>query len=295
MNIQRFALGITIAASLLSCGPSRERKEELEKAAAKEELALTSSTAAKKDPQDSTHQFIRKADLKFKTNDVVHSTYDIEHIVQSQHGFVTFTQLNSDVSTVSSIPISADSLLESTYYTVSNTMSIRVPNSKLDTTLKLIARNVQFLDSRLVTAEDVALQIKANKLEEKRLVKSEGRLSQSLKEPEKKLKEKTAVEDLLSKKEERHDEVLIQNLSLQDEINFSTIHLLIYQNKSVKFERLAIEKNTIPYEPGFGSKVLTAFSAGWSALQVVVLFFVNIWPLMVFGGMVFFMLKKFEK
>jgi hypothetical protein len=55
MNIQKFALSIAIATAFLSCGPSRERMEELEKAAAKEETAILSSTAAKNDPHDSMH------------------------------------------------------------------------------------------------------------------------------------------------------------------------------------------------------------------------------------------------
>ena len=125
-----------------------------------------SSSAAVQDSHDSIHQFVRTADLKFKVNNVSQTTAVVEDIASKQGGFVTYTHLASDIDHVSTIPVSPDSSLETTYYNVTNSMVLRVPNTKLDTTLKEIARSVDYLDYRIIKADDVALQLLSNELSE---------------------------------------------------------------------------------------------------------------------------------
>lgn len=70
-------------------------------------------------------------------------------------GFVTFTNLTGAINIDSSRAVSVDSSLETTYFTVANSIIIRVPNTELDTTLKEISKNVKYLDYRIIKAEDV--------------------------------------------------------------------------------------------------------------------------------------------
>ena len=102
--------------------------------------------------------FLKTADIKFKVKDVVSSTYNIENTCNTQGGFVTSSSLESIIGRKESVPISEDSSVEISTYSVSNSIIIRVPNNKLDTVLKAIAANVDYLDSRIIKAEDVNLK-----------------------------------------------------------------------------------------------------------------------------------------
>ena len=103
-------------------------------------------------------QFVRSADVKCRVDDVLKATHRIEAITALHGGFVTYTKLDSQPDGTETVAISADSLLETTRYTVSNTMTLRVPNARLDTTLRAIMELAGHLDFREIKADDVALQ-----------------------------------------------------------------------------------------------------------------------------------------
>ena len=134
MRTPKIILGLGLLILTFSC--SRQGREEAEKGTVADSISNTfiSSSAAVENGKDSTRRFIRTAELKFKVKSVIKSTYDIEDITNRQGGFVTYTNLTSDINNVTTIAVSADSTLETTYYTVTNSIKIRVPNTKLDTT-----------------------------------------------------------------------------------------------------------------------------------------------------------------
>ena len=274
-------------AFLAACGPSAEERSAMEKSKQDSVMATASSSAAVENPTDTTRKFIRKADLRFKVKNVIHATYSIEDIVAGQGGFVTLTRLNSAVDRVAQTAVSSDSILETTWYTVSNTMTLRVPNTKLDTTLKLIARHIAFLDYRVIEAEDVALQLLSNRLTMKRTARNEARLEKAIENRGKKLTETTRAEELLLEKQEQGDLALISNLGLRDQIEFSTVTLQMYQSQSLMRELIANEKNIRAWEPGFGTRLLDALAWGWTSLQEIFLFLARIWGLILAAVLVY--------
>ena len=253
---------------------------------------LISSSAAVENGKDSTRKFIRTADLKFKVKSVVNATYAIEHITNQLGGFVTYTELNSTIDNTTSTAVSADSSLGTTYYTVINRMTLRVPNIQLDTTLKSIATLIDYLDYRVIKADDVALNIMANKLTQERSGKNEQRLTNAIDNRGKKLKETTTAEELLLRKHEQSDDAKISNLSLQDQINFSTISLVIYQRQAVKRELISNNKNIDEYTPGFGSRILDSFKTGWEILQNIIIFIAQMWGLILIAVVLYILYKK---
>lgn len=253
--------------------------------------SYVSSSAAVANPQDTTHRFIRTADLKFRVKDVIRSTYDIEDIAVRQGGFVVRTQLASTIDYTTSVRISPDSSLVSTYYTLSNIIVLKVPNAKLDATLREIARNIDFLDFRTIHAEDVTLQILTNELTQKRIAKNENQLVNAIDKRGRKSDETTSAEELLLNKQEEADNAKVSNLSLADQINFSTITLSIYQRQSVKLELVA--NNT--YKPGLGTRLLEAFRQGWDILPDVLIFIVRLWWLIVLGVVVYLIYRIYRR
>lgn len=255
--------------------------------------AFISSSAAVEDGKDTTRRFIRTAELKFKVKSVIKSTYDIENITRRQGGFVTYTNLSSNIDNVTTTDVSADSSLETTYYTVTNSITLRVPDTKLDTTLKEISNNIEYLDFRIIKAEDVALQILSNNLTQKRSAKNEERLTNAIENRGKKLNETTIAEEILLSKQEQADNAKISNLSLNDQVKFSTISLSIYQRPTVKREIISNDKNIEEYEPGFGSKLIESLKYGWDILEAFLVSITKLWGLLLFGAVAFLLYKKF--
>jgi hypothetical protein len=292
MQTTKIILGLGIVISLFGCGPSSQERMKHEVTDSTSN-AFISSSAAVENSTDTTHKFIRTADLKFKVKSVIKSTYNIEDITTRQGGFVTYTNLTSSIENVTNIAISADSSLETTYYTVSNSITIRVPNTKLDTTLKEISKNIDYLDYRVIKADDVALKILSNNLTQKRSAKNEQRLTNAIDNRGKKLNETTIAEEVLSSKQEQADNAKVANLSLIDQINFSTINLSIYQRQTIKRELISNDKNIREYEPSFGSNLLDALKFGWDILAAFLVFLTKLWGLFLFGIVAFILYRKF--
>jgi len=293
MKSTKIILGLGLAISLFGCGRADHEQMESKAMADSTSNAFISSSAAVENGKDTTRRFIRTADLKFKVKSVIKSTYDIENITNRQGGFVTFTNLTSNINNVTNTAVSADSSLETTYYTVTNSITLRVPNTKLDTTLKEISNNIDYLDYRVIKAEDVALQILSNNLTQKRSAKNEERLTNAIDNRGKKLNETTVAEEILLSKQEQADNAKISNLSLTDQIKFSTINLSIYQRQTIKRELISNDKNIDAYEPSFGNKILEALKFGWDILETFIVFLTKLWGLFLFTIVVYFVYKKY--
>ena len=229
--------------------------------------------------KESNRKFVRTADLKFKVRNVAKSTYAIENIVVKNGGFVTFTDLKSTINEKSETKISQDSTLETTRYAVDNTITIRVPNTQLDTVLKSMSKEVAFLDSRLIKADDVALQLLSNKMAQKRLTSHQKRLEKGIDAKGKKLNEISNAEDKVLTRESENDETVLKNISIEDQINFSTVTIYLYQRESVLQEIIANEKSINAYRPHIGLQIWDSLKTGWFMFETILAFVVQFWAL----------------
>lgn len=314
MKATKIILGFGLIISFFSCGPSANEKsmaehynsdekagadaavtseETLGNGLAKSESNDFISSSAALENKDTTRNFIRTADLKFKVKSVIKSTLTIEKIAMKQDGFVSYTNLESVIDNVTSILISADSSLETTYYTVKNNLTIRVPNTKLDTTLREISKNIDYLDYRIIKADDVSLLILKNKLAQKRLAINAERMKKAIEKSGKKLTNITEAEDAILNRQEEADNEKLSNLELLDKIKFSTITLSIYQRQSLKRELISNYKNIDAYEPGFGSKIIEAIKFGWDILEDFIIVLTKIWGLLLLVLVVYILYKKY--
>ncbi|MHC0441032.1 DUF4349 domain-containing protein [Flavobacterium sp. 3-210] len=261
--------------------------------AAMDSTAISSSAAVEK--KDSKQKFIRTADIKFKVKNVVKSTYAIENAVQKFGGFVTYTNLQSNIHDQIKTKISLDSTLETTKYSVENNITIRVPNTQLDTVIKSIAKQIDFLDFRVIKADDVSLRMLANQLSQKRNSVTEKRVENAIDSKGKKINDIVEAENTLANKKEEKDNRIIENLSLQDQVNFSTITLLLYQNETIRQEITASEKDNAAYKPNLGIQTIDALKSGWYILESILIFFINLWPVILISIGGFFLYKKYLK
>jgi hypothetical protein len=245
--------------------------------------------------KENNRKFVRTADLKFKVKNVAKSTYAIENIVSKNGGFITFTDLKSNINQHDENQVSQDSILETTHYTVDNTITLRVPNTQLDTVLKLLTKEIDFLDSRLIKADDVALQLLSNKLAQKRLNNHQKRLEKDIDTKGRKLKEITEAEDILLNKEAESDNSLINNLTLEDQVNFSTVTLYLYQREAIKQELVANEKSINRYRPHIGLQILDSLKTGWFIFETIIAFVLQLWSIILILLVALFIYKKYVR
>lgn len=284
------ALGI-----VLSCkeSASTENAAYAEEAVA-DSTSIVSSSAAVEN-KNSNRKFVRTADVKFKVKNVAKSTYAIEDATTKFGGFVTYTNLQSNIHSEDRTKVSQDSTLVTTKYKVDNNITIRVPNTKMDTVIKTIAKQVHFLDYRIIKADDVSLQMLSNELAQKRSNSSEKRLENAIDSKGKKLNQVIKAEETLDAKKEQNDASKLQNLSLQDQVNFSTLTLNIYQDESIKQEMVANEKSINAYRPNIGLQIWDSIKTGWFMLENIISFVAVLWPFVLIGFLGFLGYKKFLK
>lgn len=291
-------LGLTslvIIALLFSCKKAdySSNEDSVNNKVSADSTAVSSAAAVV--DKNSKQKFIRTADIKFKVKNVVKSTYAIENATQKFGGFVTYTNLQSNIHDQIKTKISQDSTLETTKYTVENNITIRVPNTQLDTVIKTIAKQIDFLDFRVIKADDVSLKMLANQLSQKRSASTEKRVENAIDSKGKKINDIMEAENALANQKEANDNSKINNLSLQDQINFSTITLQLYQNETVKQEIMASEKNSNAYKPNLGIQILDSLKSGWYILESIFVFLINLWPFIIIGLGGFFIFKKYRK
>jgi len=262
----------------------------VDSASAEEDM---SSSAAVED-KNSKRKFIRTADARFKVKDVAQSTYKIENLTKNVGGFVTLSELRSNIIENDETQVSQDSLLQTTRYEVNNTIALRVPNVKLDTLLRSLAKEVQFLDYRVIKADDVNLQLLTNELSQKRNANTSKRLENAIDKKGNKLKDINDSEENLASKKENSDNAYINNLSLKDQVNFSTVTLELYQNEKIRYEMVANEKNINAYRPNLGLQIWESIKSGWFIFEGIIAFLVQLWPIVFFTFLAWLAFKKWK-
>lgn len=280
---------------VISCkeSASKENAAYMEEAVTDSTSVVSSSAAVEN--KNSNRKFVRTADVKFKVKNVAKSTYAIEDATTKFGGFVTYTNLQSNIYNEDRTKVSQDSTLVTTKYKVDNNITIRVPNTKMDTVIKTIAKQIHFLDYRIIKADDVSLQMLSNELAQKRSNSSEKRLANAIDSKGKKLNQVVDAEATLDAKKEQNDSSKLQNLSLQDQVNFSTLTLNIYQDESIKQEMVANEKSINAYRPNIGLQIWDSIKTGWFMLEHIISFVVVLWPFALIGFLGFLGYKKFLK
>ena len=254
-----------------------------------------SSSAAVENPNDTARKMIRTADIKFKVKDVIRTTYSIENIVIKHNGFVENSSLASQINYTNETLLKEDSALLTTYYSIVNTLTLRIPNVELDTTLKEIAQFVDFMDYRIINAKDVTLDLLSKSLEQIRLARYDDRMTNAVDNNGKRLNDVSGAEENILRKQEQADMAKLTNLQILDKIKYSTITLYLYQNQSVKHEMIVKEKKIKPYATPFSTRFTEALKSGWNIILELCLLLTNIWPIILMGVSVFLGIRYYKR
>lgn len=281
-SIPRILISGLIATAICSSCNSNHESQVADAIVGKNSKTSTTD-AAGNIVKDSGRQFVRTADMKFRVQNVTGATYKIETLTATVGGFITHSSLNSNIENQSVTTISADSSVETLQFTVTNDITLRVPNNQLDTTLKAIAALTEYLDHRNINADDVALQIKANEKAVKRArLFTPGQSGRTLSQPAIDLQKEADAADIAIR-------------SLHDQIDYSTVNLSIYQRQETKRWLIANDKGIAPYQPGLALRLWDSVKTGWSLLEEVLVLATRLWLLILLAILGYIFLKRYKK
>lgn len=276
-----------LALTLFAC----KKSERVESAYAAADYAIDSasvsdsiSMAATQNVKD--RQFVRTAEVDMEVKDVYDATISIEKQLQSLGGFVTKSRMETQTLSEDTYNTSDESAILIRKFQNQNRMQVRVPTQKLGEFLDFINDKKVFLNSRIISAEDVSAGIRLAKLESERQAKTKSNISQ-LKDG----KDKVNLDDnnmSEANMQKYSDEILADNLK------FSTVDIFIKEPKTSVAKIPIINTKNIDneYKYNFLYDVKNAFVEGFYLIQQLFVFVISIWPIVLIGGLVFYFLKR---
>ncbi|GAB0155636.1 hypothetical protein CHRYSEOSP005_08970 [Chryseobacterium sp. Alg-005] len=232
-------------------------------------------------------QFIKTADVNMEVKDVYEATISIEKSVQDLGGFVTRSELHSNVISEDTYNTSNENAMLVKKYQTENTMQVRVPTERLGELLTLINDKKLFLNSRIINAEDVTAGIKYAELEGKRIKKTGENISQLKTNKDKvKMGDENMAENNLQQ---------LANMDVTDHLKYSTIDIYIKEPKLRIAEIAITNTNNIDnkYQFNFIYDAKNAFVEGFYLIQKIAVGLITIWPiLLILGAVVYFLRKR---
>ncbi|MGK6343183.1 DUF4349 domain-containing protein [Chryseobacterium sp. DT-3] len=231
-------------------------------------------------------QFIKTADVNMEVKDVYEATISIEKSVQDLGGFVTRSNLHSNVISEDTYNTSSNDAMLIKKYQTENTMQVRVPTEKLGELLVIINDKKLFLNSRIINAEDVTSNIRYAEMEGKRIKKTGENIEQLKTNKDKvKLDNDNMAEGNLQQ---------LANMDTADNIKYSTIDIYIKEPKLRTAEIAVTNTRNIDnkYKFNFIYDAKNAFVEGFYLIQKIAVGLITIWPLLLILTIVVYFLRK---
>lgn len=231
-------------------------------------------------------QFIKTADVNMEVKDVYNATIAIEKSVQELGGFVTKSNLESNVVYEDTYNTSDTEAMLVKKYKSENTIQVRVPTEKLGEFLTSINNSKLFLNSRTINAEDVTANIKYSELEAKRNQKTSENIEKIKTNKDKvSLDDKNMAEGNLQK---------MNTMSMADNLKYSTVDIYIKEPK-LRIAEIPVTNTTSidnKYKYNFIYDAKEGFIYGFYLIQKIIVGLINIWPILIIAGAVIYFLRK---
>lgn len=274
-KFQKLVFATFILAGLFSCQKSESVDAEYESA-----VTTTDSTSVQNDEvsyaasqQIPDKKFVKTAEVSMEVTDVYEATVHIENALKNLGGFVTKSELQSQVIEEETYNTSDQNAVLLRKFNSYNKMQVRVPSEKLGAFLTSVNDRKLFLNTRIISAEDVTNNAKIAELELKKINKT-GEVISQMKNNEKKA-------NLTEENEQKKNTQQIENLNLADNIKYSTVDIYIKEPK-VRIAEIAIINTQFydnKYQVNFFYEAKSSLLNGFYFVQKFFVFLLNFWPL----------------
>ncbi len=285
----KLSLSAVILSGIYSCKKGEVSANDLEAYSTTNSATaiVSDSISSVADMKVKDKQFIKTADVNMEVKDVYNATVSIEKSVQELGGFVTNSNLHSNVVSEDTYNTSSEEAVLVRKYQTENTMQVHIPTEDLGEFLTAINNNKLFLNSRTINAEDVTTNIRYSELEGKRNQKTSEGISRL-----KANKDKVTMDD--DNMAEGNLQKLV-NMNISDHLKYSTIDIYIKEPK-LRIAEIAITNTSSidnKYRYNFLYDAKDGFVYGFYLIQRIIVVLINIWPLLLIaGGLIYFLRKR---
>ncbi|MGH1520238.1 DUF4349 domain-containing protein [Chryseobacterium sp. JK1] len=284
----KLSLSAVILLGIYSCKKGEVSSTELANYATTDSAAavVSDSISSVASMKVKDKQFIKTADVNMEVKDVYNATIAIEKSVQELGGFVTNSNLKSNVLSEDTYNTSNEEAMLIKKYQTENAMQVRIPTEKLGELLTAINNHKLFLNSRSINAEDVTANIKYSELEGKRNQKTSENISKLKTNKDKvKLDDENMGESNLQK---------LQSMNMTDDLKYSTIDIYIKEPK-LRIAEIPVTNTTSidnKYKYNFIYDVKDGFVYGFYLIQRIIVALINIWPILLIAAAIVYFLRK---
>ncbi len=259
---------------LVSCSRNYNKKEEtvsVNTPVSKVVSAAISNTKSRK--------FIRSGDIRFKVKDVIQTSRFMEDLVTSQGGYIAFSKLKSTRENIQKVKYNTDSSITCYQSQVINEIKLRIPDSQLDNTLRKLEEQALYLDYKNVSKDDVTSDLLKNVLSESREQHSEVMISDAVHQNRTKKEDVLDAISLINRTKEAEDAARLNKDILNNQMEYSTVQLYIYQEPQYISELSADIPVFTPYETPFMDQLSSSLMQGLGWMKQIVLFFSKFWTI----------------
>lgn len=277
--------------SITACKKSEQRDFAMKEVAMADSTQNMVSGAASQ--QDSSRAFIKTAEVDMEVKEVYRSTLNIEQAVYNLGGFVNKSELRTNLIDEKVVPIDQDSATKVRTYSYTNAMVVRVPQKELGNFLMKINKENEFLNVRIITSDDVSLNLKAADLDSSRINQTNAQLKEVLKQDAKTL-DKSEVISQVDAHQQAKNEASLHKMSLKDQVNFATISINISEPaKKIKTKIANID--SVEQHSNFGYSFWKALRSGFYFFQDVVIGLAYLWPFYILFVIAYILYRKYKK
>lgn len=231
-------------------------------------------------------QFIKTAGVNMEVQDVYKSTISIENKVKEYGGFVSHSNLQSNVLSEDTYNTSDANAVLVKKYQMENTLQVNIPTEKLGEFLQDINNKSLFLNSRVINAEDVTANIKFAEMEAKRVQQTQKDI-QTLKNSQ----NKVVLSDENRKDE---NEQKSQAMQMTDKLKYSQVDIYLKEPKLSIAQIPVTNTQNIDnqFKINFWYDAKNALVEGYYLIQTLMIGLLKIWPLLIIGALVYYWIKK---
>ncbi len=233
-------------------------------------------------------QFIKSAQVNMEVEDVYDATISIEKSLKNLNGFVTSSELNSQILSEKTYTISDEKAMMVRHFQSENNMQVRIPTERLGEFLTLINDKKIFLNSRVILAEDVTANIRLAELEAKRNAKTAKNISQ--------LKTNKDKVNMTDDNESETNYQKVASFEMSDQIKYSNVQIFL-KEPQIRVAQIAVTNTQNienQYQYNFFYDAKNALVDGFYLIQKIIIGVFSIWPLLLLGILTTVLYRKYK-
>ncbi|WP_374364940.1 DUF4349 domain-containing protein [Cloacibacterium sp.] len=286
-NLKTAALFFAVTISVIACKKSESSEYGNPEIADSSAFAISSDSISMAATQEvEGKKFIKTAQVNMEVKDVYQTTIGVEKHLKEMGGFVTKSELHSNIISEENFPINDNEAKLVREFGQVNDMEVRIPTVKLGEFLEFINKSNLFLHTRKISAEDVSANIMMANLEEKRMKETENNIQ--------KIKNNAEKVNLADNNLSEQNNQKLATYNLSDNLKYSTVSLYL-KEPSTRISTIAITNTKNfdnQYRYNFFYDVKNAIIKGFYLTQEIIVGLFTIWPLILIIGISFYFWKR---